>query len=138
MLTTGLAGAMFASNAATSATPALGAGRSTETTHSTEVLVVGGGPAGMAAATMAAWLGRKVLLVERYGRMGGMAVQAMVGPLMGSVNSKFADEVLQRIGGRHFDSERLDLQYAAIVHLDLRRGKRYEVSCRMRWDNSPP
>ena len=115
MLTTGLAGAMFASGAAASAAPAPTAGRATETAYSTEVLVVGGGPAGMAAASMAARLGCKVLLTERYGRMGGMAVQGMVGPLMGSVKSPFVDEVLQRIGGRHFDSERLDLQYASIV-----------------------
>jgi hypothetical protein len=81
----------------------------------TEVLVCGGGPAGMAAATVAARQGRKVLLVERYGRLGGMAVQAMVGPLMGSVKSVFVDEVLHRIGGRRFDNEQLDLQYASIV-----------------------
>lgn len=115
MLTTGLAGAMLASGAAASTVLASTANRADESTHSTEVLVVGGGPAGMAAATVAARMGCKVLLVERYGRMGGMAVQAMVGPLMGSVKSPFVDEVLQRIGGRHFDSERLDLQYASIV-----------------------
>jgi hypothetical protein len=89
--------------------------RRSETVHETEVLVCGGGPAGMAAATVAARQGRKVLLVERYGRLGGMAVQAMVGPLMGSATSAFVDEVLHRIGGRRFDNERLDLQYASIV-----------------------
>jgi hypothetical protein len=115
MLTVGLTGAVLASSAAASTAPAAGAGRVAETTHSTEVLVVGGGPAGMAAATMAARLGCQVLLAERYGRMGGMAVQGMVGPLMGSIKSPFVDEVLQRVGGRHFDSERLDLQYASVV-----------------------
>lgn len=89
--------------------------RRSEAVHETEVLVCGGGPAGMAAATVAARQGRKVLLVERYGRLGGMAVQAMVGPLMGSATSPFVDEVLHRIGGRRFDNERLDLHYASIV-----------------------
>ena len=48
-----------------------------------DVLVCGGGPAGVAAALMAARAGRKTLLVERYGRLGGMAVEALVGPFMG-------------------------------------------------------
>ncbi len=37
-----------------------------------DVVVVGGGPAGLAASTSAAKHGAKVLLVERYGFLGGM------------------------------------------------------------------
>ena len=37
-----------------------------------DVVVVGGGPAGLAASTSAARYGAKVLLVERYGFLGGM------------------------------------------------------------------
>lgn len=37
-----------------------------------EVLVVGGGPAGLAAAVAAAQLGADTLLIERYGFLGGM------------------------------------------------------------------
>jgi hypothetical protein len=37
-----------------------------------DVLVVGGGPAGIAAAVSAARLGARTLLVERYGFLGGM------------------------------------------------------------------
>jgi hypothetical protein len=44
----------------------------------TEVLVLGGGPAGMAAAASAAAAGRAVLLVERYGFLGGMGTAAGV------------------------------------------------------------
>ncbi|MCX6502019.1 MAG: FAD-dependent oxidoreductase, partial [Microbacterium sp.] len=36
-----------------------------------EVVVVGGGPAGMFAATAAAKAGRSTLLIERYGFLGG-------------------------------------------------------------------
>jgi hypothetical protein len=114
MLIGGLTGATLASVADT-AIAAATQPQPPDVTHEAEVLVVGGGPAGMAAASVAARQGRKVLLVERYGRMGGMAVQAMVGPLMGSVKSRFVDEVLKQIGGRDFDAERLDLQYASIV-----------------------
>nr|HQA00001.1 FAD-dependent oxidoreductase [Phycisphaerae bacterium] len=48
----------------------------------TDVLVVGGGPAGLGAALGAAWAGAKVILVERYGFLGGNATAALVMPLM--------------------------------------------------------
>ncbi len=43
-----------------------------------DVIVLGGGPAGIAAAAAAASHGRKVLLVERYGFLGGMGTAAGV------------------------------------------------------------
>jgi hypothetical protein len=45
----------------------------------TDVLVVGGGPGGLAAALGAARQGAKVMLVERYGCFGGVIAQSMVG-----------------------------------------------------------
>jgi hypothetical protein len=47
-----------------------------------DVLVVGGGNAGCAAALAAARTGARTLLVERYGFFGGTATAAMVGPWM--------------------------------------------------------
>jgi len=43
-----------------------------------EVVVLGGGPAGIAAAAAAGMHGRRVLLVERYGFLGGMGTAAGV------------------------------------------------------------
>lgn len=43
-----------------------------------DVVVLGGGPAGMAAAVAAARAGRSTLLVERYGFLGGMGTAAGV------------------------------------------------------------
>jgi len=43
-----------------------------------EVVVLGGGPAGIAAATAAAQTGASTLLLERYGFLGGMGTAAMV------------------------------------------------------------
>ena len=44
----------------------------------TDVLVVGGGPAGLAAAIAAGRQGAKVDLIERYGYVGGMATGGLV------------------------------------------------------------
>ena len=46
--------------------------------HETDVVVVGGGPAGFAAAIGAARAGAKVALVERYGSLGGLFTNGMV------------------------------------------------------------
>jgi hypothetical protein len=47
-----------------------------------DVLVVGGGPAGLGAAIGAAEAGAGVILAERYGFLGGNATAALVMPLM--------------------------------------------------------
>ena len=46
--------------------------------HETDVVVVGGGPAGFSAAVAAARQGAKVALVERYGSLGGLFTNGMV------------------------------------------------------------
>jgi FAD dependent oxidoreductase len=48
----------------------------------TDVMVVGGGPAGLGAALGAAAAGARVVLAERYGFLGGNATAALVMPLM--------------------------------------------------------
>jgi hypothetical protein len=47
------------------------------------VVVLGGGPAGIAAATTAAELGHRTLLIERHGFLGGAAVSGMSGTICG-------------------------------------------------------
>src|SRR3954452_3727094 len=47
----------------------------------TDVLVVGGGPAGLGAAVAAADAGARVVLAERYGFLGGHPTAALVTPL---------------------------------------------------------
>src|SRR3954451_21211832 len=52
--------------------------RETPVHEETDVLVVGGGPAGTTAALAARRLGRRVTLVERYGDLGGLSAGGLV------------------------------------------------------------
>ena len=56
--------------------------RSAQIAADADVLVVGGGPAGIGAALGAARAGARTVLVERYGFLGGNATAALVMPLM--------------------------------------------------------
>lgn len=50
----------------------------TPVTDEAEVVVAGGGPAGLAAAIASARFGAKTVLIERYGCLGGMATGGLV------------------------------------------------------------
>lgn len=70
-----------------------------------DVIVAGGGPAGLCAAVAAARNGARVLLVERYGFIGGNATAALVGPWMTfhatpeeQVVEGLPEEIVRRLG----------------------------------------
>jgi len=63
-----------------------------------DVVVLGGGPAGIAAAAAAGVHGRKVLLVERYGFLGGMGTAAGVTNFCG-LHANVHGEIRQVVHG---------------------------------------
>ncbi len=63
----------------------------------TDVLVVGGGPAGIAAAIAARRAGAKVTIVERYGHFGGLWTGGLVLLIIGHI-AKGPKQVCQGIG----------------------------------------
>ena len=72
--------------------------------HKTDVLVVGGGPAGVTAAIAAKRAGAKVALVERYGHFGGLWTGGLVLLVIGhivtgkkQVCQGIGEEILQRL-----------------------------------------
>jgi len=62
-----------------------------------DVLVVGGGPAGVAASVAAARGGARTLLVEQYGALGGMGTVGLVGPFMTSFSADGKRQVIAGI-----------------------------------------
>jgi len=63
-----------------------------------DVIVAGGGPAGIGAGYMAAKRGAKTLVIEKGGRLGGMAVSAMVSPFSVATKSPIVKELAAKIG----------------------------------------
>jgi hypothetical protein len=83
-----------------------------------DVVVVGGGPAGMSAAVAAARSGVKVVLVERYPYLGGLASGGMVLVLDDMVNGQ---EITVR-GLCHETIERLERIGLAVYPPEAERG----------------
>lgn len=70
----------------------LGFDQRAATLHDTDILVVGGGAAGVAAAVTAARQGLRVTLVEKYGFCGGGAVAGMSGTICGMYEASDAPD----------------------------------------------
>src|SRR5450755_4241159 len=88
-----------------------------------DVVVVGGGPAGMSAAIAAARNGAKVTLLERYNHLGGLASGGMV-----LVLDDMWDSHLREISVRGTCMEMIDRMAALGLAAFPRQGE---------WNNAP-
>ena len=62
-----------------------------------DVVVVGAGPAGIAAAIAAARNNVKVFVFDQWGCVGGMATMGLVGPFMTSFDSSGKNQIIRGI-----------------------------------------
>ncbi|MFH0887067.1 MAG: FAD-dependent oxidoreductase [bacterium] len=102
----------------------------------TDVLVVGGGPGGFGAAMGAARLGVRVMLVERYGFLGGMNTAGLVNPFQYSnldgkritcgIFSEVVAELEKRGAGKHGElfgqpNFAFDVEQLALLEMEMVR-----------------
>ena len=84
-----------------------------------DVCVVGGGSAGVAAVVAASRAGAHVILVEAYGYLGGTSTAGLVGPLMTSYSSDGSQPVIGGIFQEVVDlMVRRELQAVPVVGED--------------------
>jgi glycine/D-amino acid oxidase-like deaminating enzyme len=99
----------------------------------TQVLVVGGGSAGTAAAIAAARLGAETMLVERYGSLGGLATGGLIILLLtlddgngtqviGGLCQEMVDRLVQRRAAFHPAADEWGKHDEALVERDRRWG----------------
>ena len=71
--------------------------RTLEVIAEADVVVAGGGPGGLPAAIAAARHGAEVVLIERYGFLGGLATAGLIAPILGHTASKSNRPVVEGI-----------------------------------------
>lgn len=92
--------------------------------HTYDVIVAGGGPAGVAAAVSAARLGARTALVERFGVLGGMLTSGHVQPILGRAEGRtMYDEIVALLQEGHPDAPRVRTRNGDEIGLDLEEAK---------------
>ena len=85
-----------------------------------DVVVIGGGVAGIGAGIEASRQGAKVLIVEKNMTLGGMITSGHVSPPLGNfVKNTMADELLQRVNCVYNSGRSHDIELMKVVIADL-------------------
>ncbi len=87
-----------------------------------DIIVVGSGPAGIAAAVNAGRSGLKTLLIESQGRLGGIATAGYMSHWTGTVGNKTYWEILKRHNEKCGESEKntkIDPELLTITYIEM-------------------
>lgn len=77
-----------------------------------DIVILGGGPAGVAAAVSARKFGAKVLLVERDGALGGMATNGLLNNYCGDADSRYFRHIKEQTEPLYLPAENNRKQYS--------------------------
>ena len=89
-----------------------------------DVLVAGGGPAGVCAAVSAAREGARVVIAERFGCLGGNLTLGHVSPILGKVApGTMADEIRRLLDAGHKDAHQVVTRNGPEQHIDHEEAK---------------
>lgn len=86
-----------------------------------DIIIIGGGPAGISASISASRLGAKVLLIEKDGVLGGMSGAGMLNVWCGNAYSKIFEKVIKNTtklmpsGRRIFIPEAVKTEYINLI-----------------------
>lgn len=97
--------------------------REIETIGEYDIIVAGGGPAGIGAAVAAADMGMKVLIIERAGILGGNLTIGHVSPISGGhVKNTMAQHIKELIAGKNCDTNNFDGAKIKLIKLIAEKG----------------
>ncbi len=82
----------------------------------TEVLVVGGGPAGIGAALAAARCGAKTMLIEHFNCLGGIATSGLMSHWTGASEGPIYQEILDRCKAEKWPGEDEEMMKRPKIH----------------------
>lgn len=100
-----------------------------EVTGEYDVAVAGAGPAEICAAIAAARQGMRVLLIERYGAVGGNLTIGNVSPILGKVShGTMYDEIIALLSKNHSEEIKVETRNGKEIHIDSEEAKGLLIS----------
>ena len=98
--------------------------REIEVIENVDVAVAGGGPAGICAAISAARAGASVVMIERYGAVGGNLTLGNVSPILGKVSKgTMYDEIIELLSAQHKGELKVETRNGKEIHIDSEEAK---------------
>ena len=89
-----------------------------------DIIAAGAGPAGICAAVAAARQGASVLLIERYGAVGGNLTLGNVSPILGGTSQgTMYYEIIEMLSAKHKNELKVETRNGKEIHIDAEEAK---------------